>query len=470
MIKKLPFVRNAYWLHPLLFAIYFILNVWYDSAKIDILDVALTCLFVGVILGLIWLLAGILIRGDFRNATLIATPLCFFFLNAVYVQSRIVQDVVRLRTTLIVILGIAFLAIIRLRKNEKYLAILHRYFVLLILGWGLALGYRWMLYPEEIITPPAIESTGKGNKDVYLLVMDKYAATPNLIKYWNHSNEGFRNNLSAEGFHVINHPKTTYNMTRRVMSTMFNLSYLNYEKDLIRSDEKILPYIPGNVSSRLFKASGYQTGWFSLLQETPDDRREGVSIFPLRFIYYALSRSIVAFFPFFHEDVPGYPVETSRQRYDRQMRKAQMFRAFLSDSSQTRQYGYYHSELSHEKYVVNGMGFDPSADGYSEKVAYRNTLTYHEKHILNLVKIIKNRKRPCIILIMSDHGHRWIKDIPLSEARTEGFENFMCVYETGQKYNDWYEGITPVNAWRIVLNHTFGISLPRLPDKTGISE
>lgn len=470
MIKRFSISRDSYWLHPLLLVIYFILNVWYDAAKLDVSEVALTFLCAGVTVGVIWVCSGLLMKRDFRNATLIATPLGFFFLNAVYVQSHIVFDVIRFRTTLAVVLGLAILIIFFLRKKGSHLPGIHTYLVVLILGWGAWLGVRLCIYPKEVISPPSVELTQKGRKDVYLLVMDAYAATPNLLKYWNHSNASFLKELRAEGFCLLDSPRTTYNMTRRVMSTMFNISYLNYDKDLSRSDEKLLPYIPENLSSRLFKASGYQTGWFSLLQETPDDYREGVYIFPLRFIYYAAARSIVSYFPMIFEKVPGYPVEESRRKYDRLMLREQQFRKFLQDSSSNLQYGYYHSELSHEKYVVNEKGFDSQVDELAEMQAYANTLTYHERHIVDLVKAIKKRNRPSIIFIMSDHGHRWIKGIPFSEAQKEGFENFMCVYETGGQYADWYRGITPVNAWRTVLNHNFGLTLPRLPDKVGIYE
>ncbi|SDM02521.1 hypothetical protein [Siphonobacter aquaeclarae] len=470
MIKKLSFFQNGYWLHPLLLAIYFLLNVWYDSAKISFTEVVGTFITVVLLLAIIWGILGLLRWKNRRNISLLVTPLAGLLLNAVYVQANLLHEQIRFRTTLGITLFVILMIALRLRKVRELLSNAHTYLVILILGWSLFLGYRWFSYPKEIITPPILEASHAGEKDVYLLVMDAYAATPNLQKYWNHSNKPFLDSLGSRGFHLVKNSHTTYNMTRRVMSTMLNVNYLNSSRDLARSDEVLLPFIPGNASSKLFKAKNYNTCWYSLLQETEDDFRNGVYIFPMSFTHYAAARSAIFYIPFLISKVPGYPVEKPEPKYKRLMKRMADFQTFLKDSSAARQFGYYHSELSHENYVVNKKGFDPDAENRPEMEAYGQTLVYHEGHILELVRNILSRRRPCIILIMSDHGHRWIKNIPRSEADKEGFENFMCVYETGQHYGDWYEGVTPVNAWRIVLNHTFGTALPLLPDHIGIYE
>jgi hypothetical protein len=460
-------ILSAGWLHPVLLVLYFITSVWYDSGRSAWGEIGLTLLITSGVVGLFWLFFALLAGPGARNASIPATLLALVLLNATYLQFSILHESVRFRITFPVVVGILGLLSFYFRKKQLNLGRIHLYFNLVILASGAWLGWKWINFPQHILTIPEVKVARAGEKDVYLLVMDAYAAPHNLKKYWHHGNTAFTDSLKRRGFRVFPHAHSNYNMTQRTLGSMLNLSYLNSLEET-RSTEKLLEYIPDNLTTKLFRQQGFRTGWFTLLQEYPGDTRPGTTFLPISYLTYAASRSAAYFVPAVYARIPGAIDEPLEPRFRRLMQRAADFERFVKEPATGRRFGYYHSVFSHPTYVVNARGFDPNIRSVPEMQAYGGTLPFSEQHMLGVVNTILSTGRPSIIVILSDHGYRGIQQIPREEAIREGFENFLCVYETGGVGADWYEAITPVNVWRKVINHEFGSGLPMLEDRYGI--
>ena len=89
------------------------------------------------------------------------------------------------------------------------------------------------------------------------------------------------------------------------------------------------------------------------------------------------------------------------------------------------------------------------------QVKYANHLI---KNILELA--VQKAGRPRVIIIQGDHGYRFYTDAKLDAA----FENLNAYYFSDGDYGLLYNGISPVNAFRVVLNKYFGCSLPLVKD------
>ncbi len=95
---------------------------------------------------------------------------------------------------------------------------------------------------------------------------------------------------------------------------------------------------------------------------------------------------------------------------------------------------------------------------------YIEYLQYSNKRLLELTDhILTNSPSPPIIIILSDHGFRHPeKNVDMSYD----FINLNAVYFPDKDYFGFYDSITNVNMFRIVLNKYFKQNLPLLKDST----
>ena len=82
--------------------------------------------------------------------------------------------------------------------------------------------------------------------------------------------------------------------------------------------------------------------------------------------------------------------------------------------------------------------------------------------IATLELTVQKAGRPRVVIIQGDHGYRFYTDAKLDAA----FENLNAYYFSDGDYSLLYNGISPVNAFRVVLNKYFGCSLPLLKDSS----
>jgi hypothetical protein len=120
--------------------------------------------------------------------------------------------------------------------------------------------------------------------------------------------------------------------------------------------------------------------------------------------------------------------------------------------------------VSPHKPFVFGPNGEPVAEGIDEKTAYRDQVTYLNSRILPLLqKIISNSPTPPIIIVQGDHG-----GIETAGEERMAILNAYYLPEGGNQI--LYETITPVNSFRLILNHYFGASYEALEDASYFSD
>jgi len=103
-------------------------------------------------------------------------------------------------------------------------------------------------------------------------------------------------------------------------------------------------------------------------------------------------------------------------------------------------------------------------DKYVEK--YRNQLIFVNKKIqMAINKIISKSSEPPIIILQADHGSGlyWCRLDKI--AFKERMSILNAYYLPGSGDKELYDGITPVNTFRVIFNHYFGTDLEILEDK-----
>ncbi len=106
-------------------------------------------------------------------------------------------------------------------------------------------------------------------------------------------------------------------------------------------------------------------------------------------------------------------------------------------------------------------------DGYRQQVEYVN-----QKLLLAVKGILSNSKKPPIIILQGDHGPGLMLDHHNLENTNvkERFSILSAYYFPDQDYSTLYQGISPVNTFRIVFNKYFNTKYEILDDHSYFSD
>jgi hypothetical protein len=121
--------------------------------------------------------------------------------------------------------------------------------------------------------------------------------------------------------------------------------------------------------------------------------------------------------------------------------------------------------LPHDPFIYDSNGH-PRSFGYMDiKLRYLDQAKYASKVLIDLVNYIKaNSKNKAVIIIQGDHG---FKSWPGEENFEEkAFENLNAIYLPDENYTNYYDGVSPVNTFRLLFNHYFHTNYDLLQDKS----
>ena len=141
--------------------------------------------------------------------------------------------------------------------------------------------------------------------------------------------------------------------------------------------------------------------------------------------------------------------------------------AIKNQSPGKRDFFYMHFMLPHDPFQ-----FDPSGNvnyymdfDINIKDKYLNQLRYTNTLLIDLINFIQKKyNRKAVIIIQGDHG---FKEWPGEEHFEDiAFQNLNAVYLPDTTYAGYYDGLSPVNTFRLLFNHYFKTNFDILPDKS----
>jgi hypothetical protein len=310
--------------------------------------------------------------------------------------------------------------------------------------------------------------------DVHLVIADEYAGDSSLKEIFSFDNSEFEEQLRARGFYLAENPISNYNATVYSMASLLNMDYIgNLESRTVNHRDMLRcrGLINHNQVVAFFKTKGYQFynhSYFEL------DGKEKLVYNP----FYPTKRALFTAQTFtsrFRRNL-GFHF-ASRDKLERIVKHhlynnrtiESATQDLLRNNSSGPKFVYTHLAMPHHPYYFDSTGKEAAYETLTEdykndRNAYIGYLKYANKRLLNMVdSILHHSVNPPVIILVSDHGFRQLPD---SANRKYFFQNFNAVLLPGKNYSGFYEGISNVNEFRVILNSVFGQKLPILSDST----
>lgn len=328
--------------------------------------------------------------------------------------------------------------------------------------------------------------------DIYYIILDGYARADVLEELYQYDNTDFVEYLSGRGFYVAGESRSNYCQTFLSLATSLNMTYLDDLAGRVGAESMsrrpAVNMIWYNDVMRFLKRFGYTTvafssGWWGTEITNADVyltprwqpdffQVELIGMTPLPFvagqmglqgeqhrahgerILYTLDKLVELseldgpLFVFAHVVAPHPPFVFGRRGEEIEPES----RFTLRDGDQIVGKG----SLTQDEYVRR----------------YRDQLIYVNDRVRQTIDgILSGSERPVIIILQADHGPGstldW-DDVDRTNLK-ERFSILNAYYFPDEASVALYDGITPVNTFRLVFNHYFGADYELLRDESYFS-
>jgi hypothetical protein len=358
-------------------------------------------------------------------------------------------------------------------------------------------------YSPKTSVAPQLAPTAK--RDVYYLVLDRYANSETLAKYYGFDNSQFLNYLRDDGWVVRDPAYSNYQFTAQSIASTMRMDYhTDIQKQL--KDEPTISYLPyrklleHSPVSQWFAGNGYEVhrlaSWYGVTRtdEYGQSRNEqfSLTLFNQTFLLSDLQSAALdhtVFASWFRSGVQVGPFTlASMGRHDtgqQVLDQLDELSELAAEPHDQPRFVFAHILSPHPPYVFTPDGTMPSYSvddnnqGASRELKYINQLTYLNDRIKETVAAIrKSSKEEPVIIIQSDEGpyppafadynNGEASLYPWSKASAETLKRkygvLAAYYLPGVPAEQTSELNSSVNTFRFVFNHYFGAKLPYLPD------
>lgn len=315
--------------------------------------------------------------------------------------------------------------------------------------------------------------------DIYYVILDRYARDDILKRDYGFSNTEFITFLQEKGFTVLHESRNNYPKTYVSVASSLNGQHL---KDILptkamklQDQTVVYEVLKDNWLLRLLKSRGYHTyhlgGWWGPTRFNKySDVNVSLYAGSTEFLYLLLNTSINKAMRAsvtgtrYRNSLLSYPEPSG---YDNFMYQTD-FMAQLARNPE-KSFAFMHSLSIHEPYFFND-GCGQGGVSYTESYeVYLRQLKCTNMRLTEMVNtILSESVDPVIIILQSDEGpitydmddNNWVSNSPAQLQRH--LRIFNAIYSTSPL--SVYEGMTPVNTFRIIGREVFGLDLQNVPD------
>lgn len=325
-------------------------------------------------------------------------------------------------------------------------------------------------------------STPNERPDIYYIVLDGYGRQDVLRAIYGYDNTQFIDQLKARGFFVAPRSRSNYHQTTLSLASSLNMTYLDgLGLEGFKSRLPLFRMLNDNRVVRSLAQLGYSSVAFStgysLTECTQFDR------------YIIGGTSLTDFQNALFSTTPLHPLlRWSTSTFDAHRQRILRTFAMLPDVAReapSPSFVFVHLIAPHPPFVFDRRGnpIDPKgafaiADGGAFMAhwkasrddylrGYRGQLEFVNQRLLETVDgILANSSRRSIIILQGDHGPGATFT---SNAKTtdlwERLSILNAVYQPPGTAAKLPEDLSPVNTFRIILDHYFGTNLGVLDNR-----
>lgn len=323
------------------------------------------------------------------------------------------------------------------------------------------------------------------NPDIYFIVFDEYMSNRGLKTYLNFDNSKLDSQLRSLAVFVTQNSKSNYNSTPHSIASSLNIDYFPVNLEGTGTEPRAL--LQGQLAlkkaliPKLLSEVGYSIENYGRMDIAnanspfePFFNRDQRVIFKFDNFWYRVRHEIwwnfTLRFPWLKDSDLSWKkdqakrIEIFRSNYDKLMKS-------FDSIAQAPKFVFAHFLLPHPPYNFNSSGevrdwtsldrTEYSDSLYLDQVQFANTIITQICH-----KASKVKSRDKLLIIIGDHGFRDNDLKSIDRIRDKQFMNLTAIYSDTHNYRGFYDSISPVNIFRVVLNEHFGTNLPMLKDST----
>jgi hypothetical protein len=312
--------------------------------------------------------------------------------------------------------------------------------------------------------------------DVYVLQLDEYAGLHTLGKIFGTSNQKFVDDLAARRFHVVKSPNSNYNGTAFSVLSLLNMGYIEgLNRNEIASAvayNKSVAAINKNLLMPFFRENGYRISNHSFFDI---DKTES-----LDYLFLPIKKRLMLDKTFgsvltndllcsinsnsFHFLINDFPAKIDNYNQEVIKRSHETIQ-----TTKGRVFMFTHLMMPHAPYLRDSSGkLKNIGEAYRESnkglnsASYLQYSNYSNTVVLEMIDLIKARRPNSVIVLLSDHGLRNIKN---TNSKYHEFNNFVAIYSQQQTQYQIPDSLCTVNVFRYILNNHFGQNFPLLENK-----
>lgn len=337
--------------------------------------------------------------------------------------------------------------------------------------------------PSLTLAPPDAADV----PDVYYIILDRYAGPTALRDSFDFDNEPFLTALEDRGFEVARHAHANYIKTPFSLASSLSLDYVDplalraeatdgKDREPIHRALREHLAVPGSLKELGYRYVHIGNWWTPTQQNTDADRvfvYDGQDEFTSVLAQTTILRAI------------NEPEAAPTDPWDwRVLREHTLYALDTLDEAVDLpgpKYVFAHLLIPHDPYVFNADGsFTGRAQvaQLGREESYRRQLQYANARMLETVDRILDRDPDAVIMLQGDEGpfparyaadewgFAWQEATDAELEEKFGILFAMRVPGADLAREGFHDGITPVNAFRVILNARFGTDLPMLPDRT----
>ena len=345
-------------------------------------------------------------------------------------------------------------------------------------------------YKKNVINPiSGNDTTGRRQPDIYFILMDGRARSDVLRNRFQYNDSLFCRSLTSKGFFIAESSFANYNKTITVLTSILNMDYVpclaEKSNNSILDLRFFLESIRHNTLFYLLRDRGYRITAFD---------GDGLALFHPEDVDSLVATPEWDLTPYLNQFINLSPLPVligafkgnETRRYDHHRNKilhALESLKTIPGSAYGPHFVFAHLLLPHEPFIFSRTGKSrypsyPFSIWHSVQEnnwipadydsAYAEQVKYGDKRILGVIDtLLRYSPHPPIIVLQSDHGPSGRLDLGSVEKSDvhERMAILNALYLPGIAADWQHKDMTPVNTFRIILNHYFGDSLPLFPNR-----